>query len=194
MCARDADCDFRSACTAAGRCAPLALGGRIACAGGTAVSYRCASEETAASFRVCAGAGGVTDCPFCLDGSCFRPGLCASAADCHAGQDCVRGLCVATPPACGSTVAIESVIGGLYAAGRQVCARGRVQSVRSGYDGMIELRIGVSPYLYLDIPPMVLSTGLALPQPGQTVTAHGTVRWDEGHRDFELSPVDWIGP
>jgi hypothetical protein len=29
---------------------------------------------------------------------------------------------------------------------------------------------------------------------GQMVTLHGTVRWDDGHKDRELLSVDWIGP
>ena len=36
------------------------------------------------------------------------------------------------------------------------------------------------------------SAGVMLPQVNQTVTVHGTVRWDAGHEDRELLPVDWI--
>ena len=35
--------------------------------------------------------------------------------------------------------------------------------------------------------------GLTLPAVGATVTVHGTVRWDDGHKDRELLPVDWVG-
>jgi len=29
---------------------------------------------------------------------------------------------------------------------------------------------------------------------GEVVTVHGVVRWDAGHYDRELLPVDWVSP
>jgi hypothetical protein len=41
---------------------------------------------------------------------------------------------------------------------------------------------------------MYAAAGVQVPTAGQTVTVHGTVRWDDGHADFELLPVDFVGP
>jgi len=104
------------------------------------------------------------------------------------------GLCRAVAPACPMVVSLGAVVSGQLAAGKLVCVRDRVQSVKSGYDGMIELKLGSSPYLFADIVPMYQSVGLQIPTAGQTVTLQGTVRWDSGHHDWELLPVDWIQP
>jgi hypothetical protein len=66
-----------------------------------------------------------------------------------------------------------------------------VTQARTGADGTLEIKLGTSPYLYVDLEPMY---GIALPTVGQTITVHGAVRWDDGHKDRELLPVDWIGP
>jgi hypothetical protein len=194
-CTLDIDCDATSACSAGGSCYVLAHAAPGPCSGGGPVApYRCATEENAAEFAQCAGAPGPAGCPYCLDGSCFEAGLCTSAADCRDGATCTQGLCLGTANACANPVSISDVIGGHYGAGKLVCVRGKVISVRSGYDGMIELKLGDAPYLYVDVAPMYRSAGVTLPNVGATVRAHGAARWDAGHDDWELSPVDWIGP
>jgi hypothetical protein len=190
MCARDLDCDPGSYCTQAGNCVVLAFGGAIACAGGTTVTAQCAAATTPAMFSSCAGAPGPVGCPYCIDGSCMHPGLCATADDCHGGDACIKGLCSAIAPQCPTVVSIGDVIKGTYAAGKEVCVKGTVTVVHQGYDGETEIRIGSTPYLYVDIEAMY---GLKTPTVGQTITLHGTVRWDAGHQDRELLPVDWYG-
>jgi hypothetical protein len=88
-------------------------------------------------------------------------------------------------------VSIDDINKGVYAAGKEVCIKGTVTVVHQGYDGETEIRIGNTPFLYVDIEPMY---GLHAPTVGQTITVHGTVRWDGGHQDRELLPVDWYGP
>ena len=189
-CARDVDCDAGSYCTQAGSCVVLAYGGPEACQGGTTVSYSCATKTAVADFQSCVGAPGPGGCPYCIDGSCMHTGLCATSDDCHGGDGCIRGLCRALDPPCATTVPLADVVKGVYAAGKELCVRGTITLSRSGYDGMLELKLGSSPYLFVDVEPMY---GLTLPPTGQTVTVHGTVRWDAGHQDRELLPVDWIG-
>jgi hypothetical protein len=192
-CTRDTDCDDGSYCTQAGSCQVLAYGGATPCAGGTTVTYKCATEETVADLSSCVGAEGPSGCPYCLDNACFRTGLCQNADDCHGGDSCASGLCVANAPQCATTVAVADVIGGTYAAGKEVCVSGKVAGVDNGYDGMIEIRIGTMPYLYVDVIPVYKDIGVVqIPDEGDTVTVHGTVRWDAGHGDWELLPVDWI--
>lgn len=192
-CARDSDCDAGSYCTQAGACAVLAFGGTQDCAAGSAsVLYACASATTPADFGSCAGAAGPSGCPYCIDESCMHPGLCASDADCHAGDKCTNGLCMVQSPQCPVIVEIADVFKGVYAAGKEVCVRGVVQLTRSGADGELEIKLDTSPYLYVDVEPMYNAAGVTLPQVKQTVTVHGTVRWDAGHQDRELLPVDWI--
>jgi hypothetical protein len=193
-CTRDADCDPGSYCSQAQRCTVLAFGGAIACAGGTKVSYTCATKTMPDAFQSCAGAPGPSGCPYCIDGSCFHPGLCASAADCHRGDDCKSGLCIVQASECPSVVALTDVIKGVYAAGKEVCVRDVVTSLRSGYDGMNEIKLGNSPYLFVDVAPWYASAGVRTPSLGETVTVHGVVRWDAAHDDRELLPVDWISP
>jgi hypothetical protein len=193
-CARDLDCDPGSYCTQAANCAVLAFGGAMPCQGGTPVFYSCATQQTPSGFTACAGAPGPTGCPYCLDNSCFHPGVCQTANDCHGGDACSNGLCTALAPQCPTTVAIGDIYKGVYAAGKEVCVRDTVQKVRQGYDGMLEVQLGVNPFLYVDIAPMYQAAGVSPPTVGQTVTVHGTVRWDGGHMDRELAPVDWIGP
>jgi hypothetical protein len=175
-------------------CQVLAFGGPIACAGGTKVPYRCSAQTTASGFAGCAGAPGPSGCPYCIDGSCFHPGLCQSAAQCHRGDDCVSGLCRVQAVECPSTVPIGQVYMGVFAAGKEVCVRELVTSLRTGYDGMMEVKLGSSPYLFADIPPMYAAAGVRLPSLGETVVVHGVVRWDAGHNDRELLPVDWVSP
>ncbi|HEY7954574.1 MAG TPA: hypothetical protein VII38_04740 [Polyangia bacterium] len=194
MCARDLDCDPGSYCTQASRCAVLAYGGAIACAGGAVVYYHCAQESAPAAFASCVGAPGPGGCPYCIDGSCFHPGLCTDDNGCHRGDTCVSGLCVVSAPPCPSLVTIDQITDGVFAAGKEVCVRGKVTSLRSGSDGMNEIRLGDSPFLFVDVSPLYLQAGVALPKLDQTVTVHGTVRWDAGHNDRELLPVDFIGP
>ena len=94
-------------------------------------------------------------------------------------------------PACpdNAIVPIADVVKGVYAAGKELCVRGTVQSGKSGVDGMYEIKLDTSPYLYVDIEPMY---GLAAPAVGSNVTLHGIVRWDDGHKDRELLPVDFV--
>ncbi len=192
-CARDSDCDPGSYCTQAGACAVLAYGGTQECADGAPdVLYACATATTPATFTSCAGAAGPSGCPYCIDESCLHPGVCASNADCHAGDACTNGLCMVQSPQCPTTVTIADVFKGIYAAGKEVCIRGTVQQTRSGADGELEIRLDTSPYLYVDVEPMYNAAGVTLPQVNQTVTVHGTVRWDAGHQNRELLPVDWI--
>ena len=61
--------------------------------------------------------------------------------------------------------------------------RGTVQSGKSGVDGMYEIKLDTSPYLYVDIEPMY---GLAAPAVGSNVTLHGIVRWDDGHKEWRV--------
>ncbi len=190
-CARDADCDSGSYCTQAGVCTVLAYAGATPCQGGTTVLYSCAIKTTPADFQACVGAPGPVGCPYCIDGSCMHPGLCKTSDDCHAGDGCKGGLCRVLDPPCPSTVELGDVVKGVYAAGKEVCVRGTVTQGRSGYDGMYEIRLDSSPYLYVDIEPMY---GVTPPALNQAVTVHGTVRWDQGHQDRELLPVDWFGP
>jgi hypothetical protein len=193
-CATDADCDAGSYCSQAGMCLVLAFAGPIACAGGTQVPYRCATKTSPSDFVACAGPPGPVGCPYCLDGSCYHPGLCSSANDCHRGDQCLNGLCVVQAPQCPQTVALADVVAGKIAAGKEVCVSGTVEALRTGYDGMNEIKLDTSPYLFVDVSPLYQSAGVALPQVGQKVTLHGTVRWDAGHNDRELLPVDWFAP
>jgi hypothetical protein len=193
-CARDADCDSGSFCDQTGACEVLPYGGPSACAGGRVVSYTCATQESPAAWRSCTGAPGAAGCPYCIDGSCFRPGLCQAASDCHRGDDCVAGLCRVSAPECPVVVPLSQVAGGMLAAGKEVCVHDRVAAVRSGYDGIIEIKLGAVPYLFVDVPIMYRDAGVQVPTPGVTVTVHGTVRWDAGHADWELLPVDFVGP
>lgn len=174
-------------------CVALGLRGYGDCAGGTKVDYTCAMAKSAASFAACTDDAGPSSCPFCIDDSCFAPGLCATSADCSAGLACTNGLCVPQSPQCPTTVELEDVVKGRYAAGKVVCVRAKVTSVRSGYDGVIELRLGTSPYLYADVLEMHRNAGVKIPTVGDLVTVQGIVRWDYGHGDRELLPVDWIG-
>ena len=196
MCTDDDDCDAGSYCTHAGACAVLAYGGTQKCATNAPdVLYACATKTTPADFTTCAGAPGPVGCPYCLENSCFRPGTCMSDNDCHGGVACTSGLCVVSAPACPSTVVLGDVVKGVYAAGKYVCVHGTVQQARQGLDGMYELKLDTSPYLFVDIEPMYqASAGIALPQVGQAITVHGMVRWDGGHADRELVPVDYVGP
>src|SRR5579871_174995 len=76
-CARDIDCDAGSYCTQAGACAVLPEAGAEPCDGGDSVSVTCNEKTSASTFKQCIGAPGAADCPWCIDGSCYRPGLCA---------------------------------------------------------------------------------------------------------------------
>jgi hypothetical protein len=197
-CSRDLDCDSGSYCTQASSCVVLAFGGPINCAGGKTVSYTCAMKSTPALMTACTGAPGPVGCPYCIDNSCYHPGICSSDNDCHGGDRCVDGLCRVNEPACPTTVPLADVANGKFAAGKEVCVRGKVSQVRAGYDGMNEVRLSVSPspapYLYVDVSPMYVTAGVQLPTVGATVTVHGTVRWDDAHDDYELLPVDFFGP
>lgn len=193
-CERDADCDDSSSCTQAHTCVPLKQRGYGNCSGGAKVAFTCVTAPTAASFLGCAGPAGPEPCPYCIDDSCFSPGLCTTSAGCSAGLGCSNGLCVASTPQCPTLVELADVVTGRYAAGKAVCVRAKVTGVRSGYDGAVEVRLGASPYLYVDVLEMYERAGVKIPTVGDTVTVHGTVRWDENHADRELLPVDWIGP
>ncbi len=195
-CAVDTDCDSGSYCSANATCQVLAFGGAIPCAGGTPVSYTCAQKTSPADFSACAGAPGPVGCPYCLDGSCFHAGLCDGPDDCHHGDGCTLGVCVALQPQCGedAIVALADVVSGRYAAGKEVCVTGTVTAERTGYDGMLEIKLDTDPYLFVDEAPLYHPVGVRLPSLGETVTVHGTVRWDAGHDDRELIPVDWVSP
>jgi hypothetical protein len=190
-CLLDMDCDAGSYCAQTGNCVVLAYAGPTACQGGTAVTYTCATKTTPSSFSTCTGKAGPVGCPYCIDGSCMHPGLCRTADDCHGGDGCISGLCHVLMPACpdNAIASIADVVHGVYAAGKELCVRGTVQSGKSGVDGMYELKLDTSPYLYVDIEPMY---GLAAPAVGSNVTVHGVVRWDDGHKDRELLPVDFV--
>ncbi len=193
-CARDADCDSGSYCTQAGVCTVLSFGGAIPCAGGKKLSYQCAGKSSVADFSSCAGTAGPAGCPYCLDYSCLHPGTCASNNDCHAGDSCTSGLCQVNQPACPIVASVADVLSGVYAAGKEICVRGMVTVVRSGYDGVIDVGLGSSPELFTNVLRMYQTAGVTVPTVGQTVTVHGTVRWNGAHADRELLPVDWIGP
>jgi len=190
-CALDMDCDAGSYCTQAGNCVVLAYAGPTACEGGATVTYTCATKTSASTFQSCVGAPGPVGCPYCIDGSCMHPGLCTTSDDCHGGDGCVSGLCHVLMPPCpdNAIVPLADVVRGVYAAGKELCVRGTVEQAKSGVDGMYEIRLDTSPYLYIDVEPMY---GLTTPAVGATVIVHGTVRWDDGHKDRELLPVDWI--
>jgi hypothetical protein len=192
-CARDTDCDPGSYCNAQNHCAVLGYGGPVACApSAPSVSPRCAAASSAQNFLSCVSGIGPSGCPYCLGGSCYSPGTCTADGECHAGSQCEDGLCRANSDPCSTLVTIADVYGGMYAAGKQVCVSGKVEQVRTGYDGLTEIKLDLSPYLYVDIPPMYVGNGLNVPSVGQTVTVHGTIRWDASHSDRELCPVDWL--
>jgi hypothetical protein len=170
----------------------LAFGGKVECAGGTVVHAKCAAATTPAEMVSCAGMAGPVGCPYCIDYSCYHPGICGSANDCHGGDSCVNGLCRVNAPECPTLVDLADVVAGKFAAGKEVCVRAAVTQVRTGYDGMNEIKLGTSPYLYVDVSPMYQAAGVVVPSPGPTVTVHGVVRWDDSHDDFELLPVDFI--
>ena len=193
-CARDLDCDNGSYCTPAASCEVLAFGGPITCAGGTRINSPCFSDTTPAAFQSCIGAPGPTGCPYCTAGSCFHPGLCTSANDCHKGSACLNGLCRAVDPPCPVVVPVGAVYAGTYAAGKEICVRDVVFSAKTTSVGMNEIRLGNMPYLYMDLSPLEVAAGVRVPMPGETVTVHGVVRWDQGHYDRELLPVDWVSP
>jgi hypothetical protein len=195
-CALDTDCDPGSWCTQAGTCQVLAFAGAIPCAGGTPVSYKCAQKTSPADFSACAGAPGPGGCPYCIDSSCFHPGLCSTVNDCHRGDACSNGVCVVEAPPCPASaiVALADIVAGKYAAGKELCVRGTVLAERTGFDGMIEIKLDSSPYLFVDEAPYYQPSGVRLPGLNEVVTVHGTVRWDSGHNDRELLPVDWVSP
>jgi hypothetical protein len=83
---------------------------------------------------------------------------------------------------------------GAITPGREVCIRDIAGTVRTGTDGLLEIKLGTTPSLYADVPAMYLSAGVMMPTAGQTVSVHGMLRWDLSHMDYELLPVDWIGP
>jgi hypothetical protein len=186
-CARDADCDLGSYCDSNGSCTVAPVGGAAGCAGGTAVSNACNEKTTPATFRTCVGAAGPASCPYCVDGSCFHPGVCAGAADCHRGDSCSGGLCFATQADCPSTVSAASVIAGMYGAGKELCVHDVVQSAFTGYLGDEVLSLGGMTAV---ISPVYLGAGVKAPAVNATITAHGTVRWDQGRQKWELHPVD----
>jgi hypothetical protein len=191
-CRTDADCDPGSYCAQSATCTVLSFAGKISCAGGTPVSFQCAQAATPAEFTACAGLPGPGGCPYCIDGSCFHPGFCQTVNDCHRGDECIAGLCRVATPECPQVVTIADINAGHYGAGKDVCVTGKVSFVRNpGYDGMVEIKIGTTPFLYVDETPLY---GLRIPAMGETVTVHGTVRWDAGHNDYELLPIDWISP
>ncbi|HZS36219.1 MAG TPA: hypothetical protein VFF06_05305 [Polyangia bacterium] len=193
-CAVDTDCDPGSYCTQLATCSVLAFGGPIACAGGTKVSFKCAQSTSPELFAACVGAPGAVGCPYCIDGSCFHSGLCSSTNDCHREDTCSNGLCTALKPPCATTEPLADVASGKFAAGKELCVTGTITSAKSGFDGMSEFRLGSTPFLYFDLEAMYVQAGVRVPSVGETVTVHGTVRWDAGHNDRELLPVDWVSP
>ena len=158
------------------------------------LAFSCASEDSTAELTSCSIPAGPAACPYCLDGACFALGVCNDSDDCHHDATCEQGLCRGVASACSTTVAVADVIAGHFGVGKEVCVEGRVKSVRSGYDGMIELKLDAGSFIFADVPPAYHKAGVALPEVGQTRRVHGTVRWDAGHEDWEISPIDWISP
>ncbi len=191
-CTRDDECDPGSSCTPAGACVVLPNGGRTDCAGGVIVETTCNQKSTAATFTACVKKSGPAACPYCSEGSCYRPGLCASAADCHRGDACTGGLCHPIAPQCPSTVSAASVVAGQWAAGREVCVRDAVGSGSDAYNGDVFLRLGAAN-LPVTLTPLYLGAGLQRPTVGATIVVRGVVRWDDWHGRFELDPVQWWG-
>jgi hypothetical protein len=188
-CARDADCDAASYCAPNGTCVVLGDGGPSPCRGGAVVSESCNPRTTGPDLIACAGAAGPAACPFCFDGSCYHPGLCASASDCHAGDACTGGLCRAIAPACPTVIEPDLVLAGAFAAGREVCVHGAVSDAFDAGDGDAVFHVGTAA-LAATITPLYLSVGVAHPAVGAMVTVHGTVRWDNQRQRWELLPVD----
>jgi hypothetical protein len=189
-CQRDDQCDPGSYCAPQGACMVLPAGGRIDCAMGVVVETQCNQKSTPAAFLACVGSVGPADCPYCTEGSCYRPGLCAVAADCHHADTCTNGLCIPTAPQCPSTVTAASVVAGAWATGREVCVRDTVTSGTDAFNGDVFLRLGAAG-LPLTITPLYLGAGVTRPSVGATISARGVVRWDKWHTRFELDPVQW---
>lgn len=194
MCARDADCDVASYCTAAGMCLVLPNGGATPCAGGAIDRTGCNELGSVSEWQKCVGPPGPATCPYCVEGSCLHPGVCAAASDCHAGTTCSAGLCSPTAPQCPSTVPASKVLGGAFAAGRLVCVRDYVSYVSTdSYDRDFTIRMGTGE-LYGEITPLYQTIGVGRPSQGSTVTVHGAVRWNDWYHRWELRPIDWWAP
>jgi hypothetical protein len=191
VCARDADCDGASACSHAGSCVVLADGGAIGCAGGTQVYSSCNQPGSPSTWASCVGAPGPPGCPYCFEGSCFHAGLCSTPNDCHGGDDCVAGLCRPSAPECPTIVTAAEIVGGGFAAGHEVCVQGRVSAASDELDGNVLVHLGSSPGVYAEITAPYLAAGVSRPSVGDTITVHGTVRWDQSHSQWEILPIDW---
>jgi hypothetical protein len=157
------------------------------------VSETCNPSSTAAALMACAGAAGPPACPYCFESSCYRPGLCSAPTDCHAGDGCAGGVCRPLAPACPTTVDAAEVLGGGFAAGRELCVRDNVSDLFTSGDGDVVFHLGAAPGLAGTITPLYQAAGVAKPQVGATITVHGVVRWDEQRTRWELLPVDdWM--
>jgi hypothetical protein len=190
-CASDSDCDAASYCDRAAGCTALGAGGAIACAGGTALRDACDPQRTPSGWQACVGAPGPADCPYCTDGSCFRPGLCGGDGDCHQGDACSGGLCRPAAPECPVMAMSADVVAGSFAAGHEVCVRDTVTSIETGYTMVMHLGgAGLTAVLTQ----LYLGGGLTVPSVGATVTLHGVVRWDQWRTHWEIDPVDWWQP
>jgi hypothetical protein len=190
-CARDADCDAGSICVG-GTCSVAPNGGATTCAGGTVVRTTCNQLSSVSQWRFCVGAAGPAACPYCVDGSCYRPGICSLDTECHTGTRCTNGLCSPASPACPSTVAAADIQAGGFASGHELCVHEIVESGVTDYNGDTVLKLGPTG-LYGIVSPLYQST-LAPVTVGQPATLHGTVRWNAWRTRWELHPIDWIGP
>jgi hypothetical protein len=88
-------------------------------------------------------------------------------------------------------VTAAAIVGGGFAAGHEVCVQGRVGDASSTLSGNVLLHLGSSPGVYAEITPQYLAAGVGRPSTGDTITIHGTVRWDQSHSQWEILPVDW---
>ena len=68
--------------------------------------------------------------------------------------------------------------------------QGTVMAAKSGVTGVFEIRLELEP-----VPLRRHRADVrhhAARRSGDVILVHGTVRWDDGHKDRELLPVDWF--
>ena len=196
-------CDPQSYCGRDGICHALQFPGMVACQGGTTVTSGCNQASSADFANQCGAPARTSGCPYCRDNSCYEP-ICGTDADCHGGEHCASGLCVPDNP-CPETVSVADVYAGVYGSGKVVCVRDVLIRVNSETDGDLHVRVGNITIVsggstfqgwVTEVTPQYLSAGVVVAPPdnGQVIAVHGVVRWDEGHKWYEMHPVQWIGP